>query len=123
MKEKLLKGVFAGIALLTVVLLFTIIDYFTHGLENAWSVPDYYFRNKIPFGFLWGIAGLLFAVKFRNVWLKALIVSGIIAVALQFRYLIEGYALDFVLIFLLFHFIILYLLSVAMFLILKKYNA
>ena len=121
MKEKIIRLAFALILLLIVILLFTVIDYFIHGLSDAWGVPDYYFKNKIPFGFLWGIVGLLFARKFQNVWLKALSVSGITAVALQTRYFIEGYPLNFVLLFLLFHFAILYFLSVIMFRIFGKY--
>lgn len=116
------EGFFAGIVLLIVILLFTIIDHWIHGLENAWNVPDYYFVNKIPFGFLWGVVGLLFARKFQNIWLKAMIVSGVIAVTLQTRYFIEGYPLDFVLLFLLIHFVILYFLSVGMFLVFNKFN-
>jgi hypothetical protein len=121
MKGKLLKGIFIGTVFLIVILLFTIIDHAIHGLENKWSVPDYYFRNKIPFGFIWGIIGLLFSRKFKSIWSKALIVSSIIAIALQFRYFTEGYPLDFVLVFLLIHFIILYFLSVGMFLVFNKY--
>ncbi len=121
MKETVLKASFAAVVLLIVILLFTVIDHAIHGLENSWSVPDYYFRNKIPFGFLWGVVGLLLAIKFQNIWLKSLSVAGIISIALQVRYFIEGYPINFVLLFLLFHFIILYLLSVGMFLILNKY--
>src|ERR1035437_9813777 len=108
MNSKSQKIIFSSIVLMVVILLFTIIDHSIHGLENAWSVPDYYFRNKIPFGFLWGIVGLLLARKVQNIWLKALVVSSIIATTLQLRYFIEGYPLDFVIIFLFIHFIILY---------------
>lgn len=121
MKRKLLNGAFRAVILLVVILLFTIIDHFIHGLKDTWSVPDYYFRNKIPFGFLWGVAGLLIAKKFQNIWLKATVVSGVIAITLQSRYLIEGYPLGFVLWFLLFHFIILYFLSIGMFSAFNKY--
>jgi hypothetical protein len=122
MKEKILKGFFAAIVLLIVVLLFTIIDYEVHGLKIAWSVPDYYFRNKIPAAFILGIIGLLLARKFKNTWLKALTVAGLIAVLLQIRYFITGYPLSFVLVFLLIHFAILYFLSMGMFLVYNKYN-
>lgn len=111
-----------GVVVLVVILLFTIIDHYIHGLESAWSVPDYYFRNKIPYGFLWGIVGLLFARKFQSIWSKAMVVAGVIAVTLQARYFIEGYPLNFVLLFLLIHFVIVYLLSVGMFLVFNKLN-
>ncbi len=121
MDTKFQNGIFSGILLLIVILLFTVADYFIHGLKGVWGVPDYYFKNKIPFGFLWGIVGLLLARKFQNIWVKALVFSSVIAITLQFRYFLEGYALDFVLLFLLFHFIILYFLSVGIFKILDKY--
>lgn len=121
MNPRLQKGISTCIILMVVIILFTIIDYFIHGLENYWSVPDYYFKNKIPFGFLWGLVGLFIASKYKNIWLKSLIFSGTIAVTLQIRYFIEGYALDFVLIFLLFHFLTLYFLSLGMFKIFEKY--
>ena len=120
MKAKILRITFISILLLIVILLFTILDYSVHGLEKAWSVPDYYFRNKIPFGFLFGAIGVLLAKKFQRNWLKALAVAGTVAVTLQFRYFIEGYPLSFVFLFLLIHFVILYVLSVLMFLILNK---
>lgn len=121
MKKKFLKWIFAAIVLLIVILLFTIIDHFLHGLENAWAVPDYYFRNKIPFGFLLGLVGLLLARQSHSARTKPLIFTVVVAVILQTRYFIEGYPLDFVLLFLLFHFIILYFLSVGMFLVFNKY--
>lgn len=121
MKEKLFKVAFYLIVLLIVILLFTVIDHVIHGLNGAWSVPEYYFRNKIPFGFIWGVMGLFLAKKIKNIWLKAIVFSGTIAVTLQVRYFIEGYDLNFVFLFLLIHFIILYFLSLGMFLIFNKY--
>ncbi len=120
MKEKLLDAVFIALNLLTVILLFTILDHAVHVLESAWKVPDYYFRNKIPFGFLWGVAGIFLAERTRGVWFKALLFSGLVAVALQVRYFLEGYPVSFVLLFLLFHFIILYCLSLGMFFLFKS---
>lgn len=122
MRGKFLEGIFTAIILLIVILFFTIIDYWIHELRDIWSVPDYYFRNKIPFGFLWGMVGLLVATRLRNIWLKALGVAGIIAISLQVRYFIEGYNLTFVFLFLPFHFIIVYFLSLGMFVIIGKYK-
>ncbi len=120
MGVKIKNGIFVGVCLLIIILLFTIVDHFIHGLEDIWGVPDYYFINKIPFGFLWGIIGLLIARKFRNIWMKALIVATLISVALQLRYFVEGYPLSFVLLFLVFHFLILYFLSSIMYKIFSK---
>lgn len=121
-KEKVKKGFFIGAILLIVILFFTIIDHAIHGLQNSWGVPDYYFKDKIPAGFFWGIVGLFLARRFQNIWSKSLVVAGVIAVALQVRYFIEGYALDFVLIFLVFHFLILFFLLAGIFFLFKKYK-
>lgn len=121
MKTRLQKGFFVGIVLLIVILFFAIFDHALHGLSDRWSVPDFYFKDKIPFGFLWGVVGLFLVQKLKNIWLKALIFSSVIAITLQVRYFIQGYNLSFVLIFLLFHFIILYVLSIGMFMIFNKY--
>jgi hypothetical protein len=122
MKDKILKITFTGISLLIVMLLFTVVDYSLHELKGDWAVPPHYFVNKIPFGFLWSILGIFFAKKFQNIWLKSLVFSLVISITLQFRYFIEGYPLDFVVIFLLLHFLILYVLSLGMFQIFKKIN-
>jgi hypothetical protein len=106
MKQKVLRAAYVLVCAMIVVLLFAMGDYLVHALEDAWSVPDYYFRNKIPYGFLWALVGLLIARKAKSVWAKGAIVSAVISIALQSRYFYEGYALDFVLLFLLFHFLI-----------------
>lgn len=120
MNNKLLQWIYGGSLLLIVILLFTIFDYYSHSLSDLWSVPEYYFRNKIPAGFLLGVLGLFLARNVQNVWWKSFVVSATIAVILQIRYYIEGYAPSFVFVFLLIHFVILYLLVSAMFLITKK---
>lgn len=122
MKEKIIRLSLVAAILFVVILLFAAIDYPIHTLGETWNVPDYYFKNKILFGFLWGIIGLLIAGRFKSIWLKAASVATIVSVTLQFRYFIEGYALDFVLLFLLIHFLILFFLSILMFLILNKYK-
>lgn len=115
MASKILKGVMILMILMIVILLFTIIDLMVHSVSDTWSVPEYYFKNKIPFGFLWWIVGIFCSKKIKNIWWKSGVIAGIIAIALQMRYFIEGYAISFVFLFLLFHFIILYLLFWGMF--------
>jgi len=110
-----------AIVLMIVILLLTIVDHSIHRLETTWSVPDYYFSNKILFGFIWGIVGILLAGKLKNIWLMALTVSGVVATALQIKYFLEGYPMNFVLLFLLIHFLILYPLSVIMFIAFNRY--
>ena len=104
-----------GLSLLVVILLFSGIDYLFHSLKLEWAVPDYYFRNKIIFGFLWAIPALGLSLLFRKFWQRAFIFSLIIATVLQVRYYFEGYPLNFVLIFLFIHFVILFFLSLMMF--------
>ncbi|MDD5050490.1 MAG: cupredoxin family copper-binding protein [Candidatus Pacebacteria bacterium] len=120
MKKKALDILFIGANLLIVILLFTIVDHAIHGLEGAWSVPDYYFKDKIPFGFFWAIVGYFLVRKYENIWLKAFLTSGLIAIILQTRYFWEGYPLGFVLIFLFFHFVILFVVSVIMYALLGR---
>ena len=122
MRDRVTYWFFTSIIILTVILLFTIIDHSIHVLKLAWSVPNYYFRNKIPFGFLWGIVGFYCTHKSENIWIKAMIFSGIVSITLQTRYFIEGFSLNFVLTFLLIHFIIIYLLVIVMFLVFRRYN-
>lgn len=122
MKNTLRRGSWVGGLLLTAILLFALIDFATHRLSTAWSVPEYYFRNKILFGFFWSIIGWLLARKVKTVWLKALTVAGVIAATLQIRYFLEGYALNFVVLFLFLHFIMLYGVFVLVFLVDRKWG-
>ncbi len=121
-KEKILNGIFILINLLSVILVFTIVDYLIHGLEEVWSVPPHYFINKVPAAFLLAIIGLFLSARIRNVWLKALVTGGFTAVFLQGKYFIQGYPLDFVILFLFIHFAILYPLLVLMFWAYNKYS-
>lgn len=106
--------------LLLLILLFALIDYFFHSLTKNWAVPEYYFKNKIIYGFLWSIPALWISSGLSNIYIKSFSFSAIISIVLQIRYYIEGYPLDFVLIFLVIHFLILYILSLIMFAKLNK---
>lgn len=104
------------------IFIFALVDYFFHSLTPKWQVPEYYFRNKIIYGFLLSIPALYISSKLPKVWERSLVFSLILSIFLQVRYYIEGYPLDFVLVFLLIHFCILYLLTLFMFNIIKKYE-
>lgn len=121
-KEKIVQVIFTLLNLLSVILIFTIIDHSVHSLNDSWSVPDYYFKHKIPYGFLLSVFGLVLAIRIQNIWLKALIVGGFTAIALQTNYFLQHYPLDFVLIFALLHFLMLYPFLVLMFYINGKFN-
>ena len=109
------KYILWAVSLLAVILLFAGIDYILHTIRVEWAVPDYYFHNKIIYGFLWSIPALGLALLFHKVWQRAFIFSFVISIILQIRYYFEGYPLDFVLIFLFIHFAILFVLSLIMF--------
>lgn len=106
--------------LLAVIAAFAGIDAIIHSIRPEWDVPEYYFRNKIIFGFLLGIPTLFVARRFRQVWQQAIVFTGSISVLLQARYLIEGYPIDFVVVFLFILFAILFLLSMIALSVAKK---
>ena len=56
-----LKNVLAIIFVnISIILVFTAIDYLTHHLNwTSLAVPEYYFRNKVIFGVLIGIVAYL----------------------------------------------------------------
>jgi len=104
---------------LIIILLFTALDYFTHGLSPEYSVPNYYFRNKIIFGTLIGFLALIFLNKI-NWGKRALLTSLIVSVLLQTKYYLEGYPKKFVFEFMLFHFLMLVVSSFIVFWILYR---
>ena len=108
----------AIIGILAIILIFTFIDYMVHSLSADYAVPSYYFRNKIIFGTLISLIAYYF-IRNKKPATKALIFSITVAVLLQIRYAIEGYALSFVLEFLVFHFLILLSVSYLIFRLMK----
>lgn len=100
------KYAFIFLAALIIIAIFTLIDFAVHLLSEEYAVPDYYFRNKLIFGTIIGFIALVFMQKLKTAK-KALAFSAIVSVLLQLRYFLEGYPLQFVLEFLVFHFVIL----------------
>ena len=103
-----------------VILIFTLVDVVVHSLSEEYSVPDYYFRNKIIFGTIIGFATYLI-VKKKKLLIKSLIFSIVISFLLQTRYFLEGYSLKFVIEFLFFHFLMLLPVSLICFKIFDKF--
>ena len=89
-----------------IIAIFTAIDYLIHLLSEEYGVPSYYFRNKLIFGVIIGYISLLLVTKI-NWWQKSLVLSSAVSILLQVRYFLEGYPINFVLEFLLIHFLIL----------------
>jgi len=96
--------------ILVIIVVFALFDYFFHSLSDEYSVPQRYFKNKIIYGTLIGLAVYFLTRKFEPLK-RALVFSAIVSVLLQLRYFLEGYPLDFVLLFLGIHFVILMVLS------------
>ncbi len=117
-KKELQEYFMIFIVVLFIIIVFTLFDYWIHTLDEDYGVPSYYYRNKIIYGTIIGFITYLF-VKKQKPFKSSLIFSGIIAVLLQIRYTIEGYALDFVVLFLFIHFLILLVISYHVFKILK----
>jgi len=110
----------AFLVILGIILIFTGVDYLAHLISPDYSVPSYYFKNKIIFGTIYGFIAYLF-IKNQAPMKKALIFSATISILLQLRYyFIEHYSLEFVLEFLVIHFAILLPLSYLAFKYIKR---
>lgn len=90
--------------MILIVLSATGIDWMAHQLSPAYGVPSDYFRNKIIYATFWGLLGLLALRNQSNVTKKTLWISLFISVVLQTRYLLQGYDLSFILLFMFIHF-------------------
>ena len=111
------------LAIFGIILIFSFIDYLIHSLKEAFAVPDYYFRNKIIFGAIWGFVVYLLIKRFKiSLFVKSLIFSAAISIVLQFRYYLEGYPKDFVFLFLGIHFVILFIVSLVSFKLIEKFK-
>ena len=122
MKLKIKKIIIILVSVLFIILVFALIDYFFHLLSEEYSVPSYYFTNKIIYGTLWGLGAYYFIRKLSPIK-KSVIFSLIVSVFLQVKYFLEGYPLDFVILFLGIHFVILLITSWIVFSFVRKYQA
>ena len=109
------------LVVLAIILVFTFFDYLTHLLSKEYAVPSYYFRNKIIFGTLIGLIAYYFT-RDLVFWKKSLIFSASVSALLQIRYTIEGYPLDFVILFLFIHFTILLAVSMIAFKLTERFK-
>jgi len=88
-----------------VVVIATIIDWITHSSSPSFYVPFEYYHNKVVFAFLWGFVALWLARNVKSMTKKAFIFSALIAFVLQTKYLLQGYDLYFVFLFMFLHFV------------------
>lgn len=103
---KIKDYLFSFFIILGIICIFAGVDYLAHIVNSEYSVPSYYFRNKIIFGTLIGFISYLIFRK-KPLFIKSLLVSLSVSVLLQIRYYLEGYPKNFVILFLGIHFIIL----------------
>ena len=92
---------------LVISLIATFIDWIVHSSSPRFYVEPEYYRNKIIFATLWGMIALFVFKKIKNINLKAIIFSGVIATVLQVKYFLQGYDKFFVFLFLFLHFFML----------------
>ncbi len=107
------------LVVLLIILIFTFVDFLIHSLSKEYSVPDYYFRNKIIYGTIIGLI-IYFLTRNKKPLIKSLIFSVVVSVLLQIRYFLEGFSLEFVFEFLIIHFLILFIISLLIFKFLEK---
>ena len=100
------KIIYSFITASVIILIFAFIDYLFHQLSNEYDVPGYYYKNKIIYGTIIGFLAY-FLTRKQKLLTKTLVFSAGVSIILQIRYYLEGYPLDFVLLFLGIHFVIL----------------
>ena len=117
-----IKNILKQIGLmLIVVLVATTIDYIVHSLNESFYVSFDYFTNKVIFATVWGIVGLfIFRNYIKNPTKLAIATSAFIAVVLQTKYFLQGYALFFVFLFMFLHFLMFLVPSIPIF---RKYSS
>jgi len=109
-KAKIRELVLIFVVIFAIILLFAFVDFLLHSLSKEYAVPPRYFPNKIIYGTIYGFLIFLFVRK-QNPFMKSLLFSLTVDVLLQTRYFFEGYAFDFVFLFLILHFLILFPIS------------
>lgn len=104
------KGFVALVFILELMLVFAFFDYVVHTVNPDYTVPLYFFTTKIIYGTLVGFIAYLFVRK-KPLIQKSAILAAVVSVLLQIRYLLAGYPTSFVLIFLIIHFVILFIVT------------
>ena len=107
------------LTIIFIMAVFYILDLYAHSLSESYAVPSYYFKNKIIYGLLFLFASYYFARE-KSPIIKALSVSTVTAILLQVNYFLEGYPIDFVFLFLVLHWIMIFIPSIIAFNLLKK---
>ena len=109
-KEKIKNLFLIFLIIFAIIILFAFVDYLFHSLSEEYAVPPRYFPNKIMYGTIYGFI-IFLLVRKQSHFMKSFLFSLIVDVSLQTRYFLEGYPFDFVFLFLLLHFVILFPIS------------
>lgn len=91
--------------MVVVVLIGTFLDFLVHIISERFSVPEYYFSNKIIYATFWFLVGLIVFWRVHKPLSKAILMTALVAIVLQTRYFFEGYPLWFVFFFMVVHFV------------------
>lgn len=121
MKIKFKNLILVFLIIFAVILIFAFIDFLLHSLSEEYAVPPRYFPNKIIYGTLYGFF-IFLLVRKQSLLMQSCLFSLIVDASLQSRYYFEGYPLDFVILFLILHFIILLPTSWVFFKFIKSRN-
>ncbi len=121
MKIKFKNLILIFLIIFAVILIFAFIDFLLHSLSEEYAVPPRYFPNKIIYGTLYGFF-IFLLVRKQSLLMQSFLFSLIVDASLQSRYYFEGYPLDFVILFLILHFIILLPTSWVFFKFIKSRN-
>ena len=106
-KAKIKELVLIFVVIFAIILLFVFVDFLLHSLSEEYAVPPRYFPNKIIYGTIYGFF-IFLLVRKKNPFIKSLLFSLTVDFLLQTRYFLEGYPFDFVFLFLILHFFILF---------------
>ncbi len=122
MSKNKIKNLFLiFLIIFVIILLFAFVDFLFHSLSEEYAVPPRYFPNKILYGTIYGFI-IFLLVRKQSPFTKSLLFSLIVDISLQTRYFLEGYPLDFVFLFLILHFLILFPISWVFFKLIKDKN-
>lgn len=120
-KEKIKNLFLIFLIIFAIIILFAFVDYLFHSLSEEYTVPPRYFPNKIMYGTIYGFI-IFLLVRKQSHFIKSFLFSLIVDVSLQTRYFLEGYPLDFVFLFLILHFMILFPISWIFFKLIRVKN-
>ena len=98
MKQNIKRHFKIFLLVLITVLIFTFIDYLFHAISPEYSVPSWYFRNKIIFETVYVYVAYLLLRKVKPA-IASFITAVVTSTLLQARYYFLGFNCEFVVLF------------------------